>query len=258
MRSIGRQYVSVLLLFLMKNPDFLCAHFLRLIYFPVSDRSGHQMSDLFYTFGTFDRRVRPLVFYIRRWAEECKVIHGIQPSPHITNYMLTCMVIFMLQRLKEPVLPPARTFCGKVLQASTAHYITSDTVKFVSKNHSSLHTLLVDFFTLYSSFKFDRLSLCIADGSIKTNPNRNSIYIYNPLERQLNVCRNVIDFERDKFVEQCKLAMHRLIVDKLNAVQLLQSYTGPIRSPNDSPEKQNCDDWIDSIVEKRTIEKKIA
>lgn len=216
------------------------------------------MSDLFYTFSTIDRRVRPLVFYIRRWAEECKVIHGFQPSPHITNYMLTCMVIFVLQRLQEPVLPPARTFCPKVLQASTAEYITSDTVKFVSKNDSSLRTLLVDFFTFYSSFNFDRQSICIADAKTKTNPHRTSIFIYNPLERQLNVCRNVIDFERDKFVEQCKLARHRLVVDKLNAVQLLQSYTDPIHKPNDSAKNQNCDDFIDSIVEQRTVGRFVA
>lgn len=217
------------------------------------------MSDLFYTFSTIDRRVRPLVFYIRRWAEECKVIHGFQPSPHITNYMLTCMVIFFLQRLREPILPPAKTFSSKLLQPSTAQYIT-DTSKFESKNDSSLHTLLADFFTFYSSFNFDRQSLCIVDGRIKTNPNRSSIYIYNPLERQVNVCRNVTDYERDKFVEQCKMALNSLIDDKLDAVQLLQSYMDPDRKPNkpdqkpnDPPMNQNFDDFIDSITEARTV-----
>lgn len=215
------------------------------------------MSDLFYTFNTIDRRVGPLVFYIRRWAEECKVIHGHQPSPHITNYMLTCMVIFFLQRLKEPVLPPAKTFSSKLLQPSAAYYIT-DTSRFVSKNDSSLHTLLVDFFTFYSSFNFDRQSLCIVEGRIKTNPNQSSIYIYNPLERQLNVCRNVIDYERDKFIEQCKLAMNSLIVNKLDAVQLLESYKNSDRKPNDPPKKHNIDDFIESITDEQSTGKFVA
>lgn len=211
------------------------------------------MSDLFYTFSQLDPRVRPLAFYIRRWAEESKVIHGQQPSPNITNYMLTCMVISFLQQLKEPVLPPAQTFSTHLSEPSTAHYITKAT-NFVSKNDSSLHTLLVDFFTFYSKFNFDLYSLCIVKGQMKKNASRSSIYIFNPLERQLNVCRNVIDFERDKFVEQCQLAMNRLVVDKLNAVQLLLSYTDPERQPNDKPDR-NVDDLIDAITEKRIVGK---
>lgn len=215
------------------------------------------MSDLFYTFSTIDCRVRPLVFYIRRWAEECKVIHGLQPSPHITNFMLSCMIIFFLQRLKEPVLPPAKAFCSNLLKPSTAHYIT-DTSKFVSKNVSTLHTLLVDFFTFYSSFNFDRSVICLVDGQTKNSLNRSSIYIYNPLDRQLNICRNVIDYERDKFVEQCKLAMNRLVIDKLDAVQLLESYMDPNREPNDKPKNRNVDDFIDSITEERVMGKFVA
>lgn len=214
------------------------------------------MSDLFYTFSKLDPRVRPLVFYIRRWAEESKVIHGQQPSPNITNYMLTCMVIFFLQRLKEPVLPPAKAFASNLPVPSTAHYITAAS-KFESKNDSSLYELLEGFFTFYSNFNFERDGLCIVKGSLLKNVNRSSINIRNPLDQQLNVCRNVIDFERDRFIEQCRLAMNRLVTDKLNAVQLLLSYTDPQRQPNGKPKNETVEDFVNSITLKSTVGKSV-
>lgn len=201
------------------------------------------MSDIFFTIGQIDNRVRPLVLYIRRWAEECGIIRNIQPSPHITNFMMTCLVIFFLQRLKHPVLPPIKEFSPN-LTHTNAEYITDiSTLKFKSENTDSLSTLLKDFFTFYSIFNFEKNGICIANGRIKPNSNRDSLLIYNPLERSLNVCRNVIDYERDKFIEKSKLALHALNGLNYDAVQLLQSCT-----INDNEKKRDVSEFVDSIT----------
>lgn len=207
------------------------------------------MSEIFYTLGEIDSRVRPLIFYLRRWAEECGVIRNIQPSPHITNFMLSCLVIFFLQRLKQPILPPIKEFAPKLTQITGTEYITNvSQLKFKTENVSSLHQLVVDFFIFYSTFNFEKNGICIADGQIKSNSVRDSIYIYNPLERSLNVCRNVIDYERDSFVEKAKSALGQLLENKYNAVQLLQSCT-----KSNIATKRDVVEFVDSITEPSTV-----
>lgn len=182
------------------------------------------MSDIMFTLGQMDDRARPFIFFIRRWAEECGVIRNIQPSPHITNFMLTCMVIFFLQQLKEPVLPPIKAFLPNSdgTNGLNGKQFVTDTSKlnFTSKNSDSMHSLLVEFFTYYSTFRYDKHAINIMDGQTKASKVRDSIYILNPLERS-NVSRNVIDYERDKFVEKCKLALKAVSLDQYDASELL-------------------------------------
>ena len=71
----------------------------------MSNMTGVYMSELLYLFGEIDERVRPLTFCIRKWAS----ITGLtNPSPGrwISNFSLTVLVIFFLQQMKKPILPP--------------------------------------------------------------------------------------------------------------------------------------------------------
>lgn len=207
------------------------------------------MSDLFFTFGQIDNRVRPLIFFIRRWAEECGVTRNVQPSPHITNFMLSCLVIFFLQQVNEPILPPAKLFLQKNISPKTDFITDISVMKFKTSNTLSLHEILVEFFTFYSSYNFEKNGINLIDGQIIPNNFRDSIYIRNPLDGSLNVCRNVIDYERDKFIEQCKLALKALVNDKFDAVQLIQSCTKII--DKDSKNKNDLNKFVDLLAKSK-------
>ena len=70
-------------------------------------RSGFYMSELLYLYGELDRRVRPLMFTIRRWAKDQGLIQDRRPTSFFTNFSLTLMVLFFLQK-KYQMLPPLR------------------------------------------------------------------------------------------------------------------------------------------------------
>ena len=93
-----------------------------------SSRSGFYMSELLYLFGELDYRVRPLVFTIRRWAKDQGLIQDLRPTPSFTNFSVTLLVLFFLQK-KYGMLPPirelqqyARKYCSKTGLVSTVLY----------------------------------------------------------------------------------------------------------------------------------------
>jgi len=65
------------------------------------------MSELLYLYGEMDHRVRPLVFTIRRWAKDQGLIQDLRPTPSFTNFSVTLLVLFFLQK-KYQMLPPLR------------------------------------------------------------------------------------------------------------------------------------------------------
>ena len=58
------------------------------------------MSEILYLYGELDARVRPLVFFIRRWAKAMNLIEEVRPTLKPTNFTITLMVLFFLQQKK--------------------------------------------------------------------------------------------------------------------------------------------------------------
>ncbi|XP_012510299.1 PREDICTED: poly(A) RNA polymerase, mitochondrial [Propithecus coquereli] len=69
-----------------------------------NNRIALKSSELLYIYGALDSRVRALVFSIRCWARAHSLTSSI-PGAWITNFSLTMMVIFFLQRRSPPILP---------------------------------------------------------------------------------------------------------------------------------------------------------
>ena len=69
------------------------------------------MSEILYLYGELDARVRPLVFFIRRWAKAMNVVEEIRPTLKPTNFTITLMVLFFLQQKK--MLPPFDLLRGR-------------------------------------------------------------------------------------------------------------------------------------------------
>lgn len=181
------------------------------------------MSEILYTFGELDERVRPLLFYIRGWAKSFDVIATF-PQMGVSNFMLTTLVIFFLQTLPKPILPPSDAFANLSDSFDSIYLTDISKLNFKSENTSSLAELLVQFFDYYVAFNYAKNGASITTGSIKANIAADSIFVYNPLEHGVNVCRNLSDSERNQFVEKCRVARDALAADKINAVELLEFY----------------------------------
>lgn len=180
------------------------------------------MSEILYTFGEIDKRVRPFVFYIRAWAKEADILRTF-PSQGLSNFMITSLAIFFLQQLPNPILPPADDFISLKDIAENIQQVTDiSKLSFKTKNTSSLADLLLDFFNYYSSLNYSKDALSIASGSLKANKSGDSIHIYNLLDQGHNICRNVNDFERNQFIEKCRLSRDAITTSKADAVGLLE------------------------------------
>lgn len=72
-------------------------------------------------------------------------------------------------------------------------------LNFKSKNTDSLKTLLGQFFEYYSQFDFSTKAVSLNEGVPIIKPEQSALYIVNPLERGLNVSKNVSLEELEKF-----------------------------------------------------------
>lgn len=84
-------------------------------------------------------------------------------------------------------------------------------------NSSSLAELLYGFFEFYSEFDFNSKGISLYTGSAWGKPDTGPMYLQNPLERHLNVARNVSKEEVVRFKSKIKeflfagkgLALHK-------------------------------------------------
>lgn len=165
------------------------------------------MSELLHMLGEIDERVRPLTFCIRHWAK-CVGLTNPSPGRWITNFSLTCLIIYFLQQLKQPILPTIN-YLNK-LATSNDIRITEDGInctflrdlkklQFHTNNHITLNELLLQFYEFYSKFDFNNRAISLNDGHSVIKPDHSAMYIINPLEQLLNVSKNVSFEECERF-----------------------------------------------------------
>ncbi|GJQ66053.1 hypothetical protein Trydic_g4140 [Trypoxylus dichotomus] len=174
----------------------------------MSNMSGVHMSNLLHIMGEFDDRVRPLVFTVRKWAAEVGLTNSY-PGRWITNFSLTLMVLAFLQKpAHAPVVLPGLNLLIKSAGPED-RFVTEDGINctflrnpdklnFKRLNGDSLQSLLEQFFAHYSHFDFSTKAICLSDGSPVTKPDHSPLYIVNPLDRGLNVSKNVSLEELEK------------------------------------------------------------
>lgn len=181
----------------------------------MNNMTGVYMSELLYLFGQIDQRVQPLTFCVRKWAQAVGLTNHA-PGYWITNFSLTMLVMYFLQQLKEPILPPV----NKLVQNATQKELRivgnqmnccflRDVGKldFKSTNTSSLDELLLQFFEFYSHFDFNQRAISLNMGSSILKPDHSPMYIVNPLETVLNVSKNVNLEETELFRIQVRNAL---------------------------------------------------
>lgn len=182
----------------------------------MSNLSGVYMSELLYLFGELDSRVKPLVFVIRKWANAVGLTNSSVPGPWITNFSLTCLVLFFLQQTKRPILPPINLLVKSA--APEDQRITTDNINctflrnvnnlhFQTKNGDSMGRLLFQFFEFYSQFDFANRAISLNEGRTVIKPDESAMYIINPLELGMNVSKNLNPMEVDRFKVEVRNAV---------------------------------------------------
>ncbi|XP_068418864.1 poly(A) RNA polymerase, mitochondrial [Eschrichtius robustus] len=172
-----------------------------------NNRIALKSSELLYIYGALDSRVRALVFSIRCWARAHSLTSSI-PGAWITNFSLTVMVIFFLQRRSPPILPTL-DYLKTLADAEDKCIIEGHNCTFVrdfnrikpSGNAETLELLLKEFFEYFGNFAFNKNSINIRQGREQNKPESSPLHIQNPFETSLNISKNVSQSQLQKFID---------------------------------------------------------
>ncbi|XP_007103012.2 poly(A) RNA polymerase, mitochondrial isoform X1 [Physeter macrocephalus] len=172
-----------------------------------NNRIALKSSELLYIYGALDSRVRALVFSIRCWARAHSLTSSI-PGAWITNFSLTVMVIFFLQRRSPPILPTL-DYLKTLADAEDKCLIEGHNCTFVrdfnrikpSGNAETLELLLKEFFEYFGNFAFNKNSINIRQGREQNKPESSPLHIQNPFETSLNISKNVSQSQLQKFID---------------------------------------------------------
>uniref|UniRef100_A0A147A017 Mitochondrial poly(A) polymerase n=1 Tax=Fundulus heteroclitus TaxID=8078 RepID=A0A147A017_FUNHE len=175
-----------------------------------NNRVAMKSTELLYLYGELDPRVRSLVFTIRCWARTHGITSSI-PGAWISNFSLTVMVLFFLQKRSPPIIPTLdclRDLAGpadeSVIEGNDCTFVTDFSKILLQSNTDTLEQLLTDFFEFYATFPFSRMSLNIRKGKEQNKPEVAPLHIQNPFETSLNVSKNVNSSQLDRFVALCQ------------------------------------------------------
>ncbi|XP_031637340.1 poly(A) RNA polymerase, mitochondrial-like [Contarinia nasturtii] len=165
--------------------------------------TGFYISELFHTYGEIDARVRPLVFLVRRWAQEAQLTTKINgtPRPHsFTNFQISCLVLCFLQQLSDPILPTVHELVSKArkedVRFSEEHRKYTfcrdpNEIQFKTQNTNSLEELFIQFLEFYGTFDFTKHLISLTSHKPIRKIEPSPLQISNPFEMEQNWGRNV-------------------------------------------------------------------
>ncbi|KAM4828861.1 poly(A) RNA polymerase, mitochondrial [Thomomys bottae] len=172
-----------------------------------NNRIALKSSELLYIYGALDSRVRALVFSIRHWARTHSLTSSI-PGAWITNFSLTMLVIFFLQRRSPPILPTLdslKSLAGAedkcIIEGNNCTFLSDLNKIKPSGNTETLELLLKEFFEYFGNFAFNKNAINIQQGKEQNKPDSSPMYIQNPFETSLNISKNVSQSQIQKFVD---------------------------------------------------------
>ncbi|XP_014258882.1 poly(A) RNA polymerase, mitochondrial-like [Cimex lectularius] len=175
----------------------------------MSNLTGVYMSEVLYLLASVEPDLsRELVFTVKQWAFSVGLTNP-SPGRWITNFTLTLLCLFYMQvhsiipsldRLRKCATKDDSrttedidcTFCRDLSQFSWKKKIKMDSA-----------SLLRGFFEYYTNFDFSTLAISLSTGNPFSKPDYSPIYVANPLEKGLNVAKNMSSEE----VERLRMAM---------------------------------------------------
>jgi len=113
--------------------------------------------------------------------------------------------------------------------------------------------LLIEFFKFYGDFNFGNSGVSLVNGAIVTKPDEASpIYIENPLERELNVSKNVLREQVEKFQTLCRTAGTSLENTRSNSAGEAWGLLSILKCHDQELEKTNDNDVIAFDLDNKT------
>jgi poly(A) RNA polymerase len=207
----------------------------------MSSSSGVFMSELIYMMGCIDSRFQPLIVTVRSWAAARKITNLV-PGNQPTNFIFVMLVINFLQHKK--ILPTWDVLFNNATKEDVR--VTADGVDctylrdleklqkhFSPQNgQATLTELLHDFFEFYANFDFATRGVSLFTGSSSIKPNNAALFIQNPLERHMNVSKNVTINEVTRLKNELRSALWKLeTVSNGRSANLVDILLAPQSSP---------------------------
>ncbi|XP_008305618.2 poly(A) RNA polymerase, mitochondrial [Cynoglossus semilaevis] len=175
-----------------------------------NNRVAMKSTELLHLYSELDPRVRQLVFTVRCWART----HGITskiPGAWITNFSLTMMVLFFLQKRSPPIIPTLDQLrdladpedkCN--IEGNDCTFVSIPSKIQLKGNTETMENLLGEFFEFYGTFSYTNMSINIRKGKEQNKPEVSPLHIQNPFEISLNVAKNVNASQLERFVSLCR------------------------------------------------------
>ncbi|XP_035509330.1 poly(A) RNA polymerase, mitochondrial [Morone saxatilis] len=187
-----------------------------------NNRVAIKSTELLYLYGELDPRVRHLVFTVRCWARVHCITSSISGA-WITNFSLTVMVLFFLQRRNPPIIPcldHLKDLAGptdkSVIEGNDCTFVSDLSKIQLQRNTETLDQLLHEFFEFYSTFAFSKMSINIRKGKEQNKPAKTHLHIQNPFDSSLNISKNVNAAQLERFVALCQESTWLLQQTKTN------------------------------------------
>lgn len=110
----------------------------------------------------FDPRIYDLATILKYWAK----VHDCVGQERISNYALVWMLIFYLQSLSTPIVPPIMHFQLWIqpYYVNGYNFAFDERIRNTTTNQSSCYELLKGFFRFYADFKFKDHFICPLNG----------------------------------------------------------------------------------------------
>lgn len=104
---------------------------------------------------TLDHRIYELAIIIKCWMK----IHGLYGPHKISNYRMLLLIMFYLQRISHPIMPPIEDFQRNVqpFLVNGNNFAFNYSFRHVTTNRENVVDLLKGFFEFYSNFDFKKV-----------------------------------------------------------------------------------------------------
>ncbi|KAJ6638924.1 Terminal uridylyltransferase 4 [Pseudolycoriella hygida] len=138
----------------------------------------------------FDRRIHQLAIIIKYWMK----IHDCSGSNRISHYSVILMLIFYLQTLPEPIVPPIVEFQRNVppIMVDNYNFAFDYSLPNRTANRSEWPELLLGFFNFYQDFDYSSLLISPLYGKtyFKTDVKRKNVQNLQRCEEMLSADRS--------------------------------------------------------------------
>ncbi|XP_060762968.1 poly(A) RNA polymerase GLD2 [Neoarius graeffei] len=132
----------------------------------VNNTVGIRNTFLLRTYAYLDKRVRPIILAIKKWASHHRINDASRGT--LSSYTLVLMVLHYLQTLPDPVIPCLQKDYPECFSPVMDLHLVPDGPKnippFVSKNQSSLGDLLLGFLKYYATvFRWEKYIISVRE-----------------------------------------------------------------------------------------------